>query len=273
MPDYAGSTVLVTGASKGLGEAYARELASRGADLVLVARSADALERVARRIRAEHGVRVDVIAADLADREGLGALLQELDRADGPIDLLINNAGIGAVGPFLDGPLEPDLRSIDLNVTALITLVHAIGGRMRARGRGGIINVSSLAAFQPMPFQTTYAASKAFLLSFTEALSEELRGTGVRVMAAHPGPVQTGFFDATTAEVPPDADSPESVAAKTLDDFARGRTNSYPGRASRRLGTLPARFLPRRAVVRLAGGFTRRAGFAEARNSEAPEGR
>ncbi|PRX90013.1 SDR family NAD(P)-dependent oxidoreductase [Allonocardiopsis opalescens] len=269
MDDYAGSTALITGASKGLGEAYARELAARGADLVLVARSADALERVARQIRTERGVRVDVIAADLADRSCVDALLREIDKDGRPVDLLINNAGIGAVGPFLDEPLGPNLGSIDLNVTALVALVHAIGGRMRARGRGGIINVASLAAFQPMPFQATYAASKAFLLSFTEALAEELRGTGVRVMAAHPGPVDTGFFDATTAEIDPQADSAESVAARTLDDFTRGRTNSYPGKASRRLSTLAPRVLPRAAVARLAGDFNRRAGLAGARNKAA----
>ncbi|GAA3124028.1 hypothetical protein GCM10020001_050980 [Nonomuraea salmonea] len=129
---------------------------------------------------------------------------------------------------------------------------------MVARGSGGVINVSSTAAFQPMPYQASYAATKAFVLSFTEALAEELRGTGVHVMAAHPGAIATGFFDGTSATIDPRADTPAAVAARTLDDYARRRPVSYPGSPVNRMMTWPARLLPRTAVARIAGAFNRR---------------
>lgn len=165
----------------------------------------------------------------------------------------------GSAGPFLSRPLEAQLRTVGLNISGVLALTHAIGGDMAARGSGGIINVSSTAAFQPLPYQASYAATKAFVLSFSEALAEELRGTGVHVMAAHPGAVATGFFDGTSATIDPAAaDTPATVAAQSLDDYARGRTASYPGRGINRLMTWAARLLPRRAVARVAGAFNRR---------------
>lgn len=270
MHDYTRTTALVTGASKGLGEAYARELASRGAHLVLVARSADALHSLAGQIRAAHSVRVDVLAADLSDRRSPQSVADALGGLGLDVDLLVNNAGTGSVGPFLGRPLEPSLQSVDVNVTALVGLTHLLGARMLERGHGGIINVASTAAFQPMPYQAGYAATKAFVLSFTEALAEELRGTGVRVMAAHPGATDTGFFDRTTASMDPKTtDSPASVAARTLDDYARGRSASYPGRTSGRAGTLAPRLLPRTTVARLTGGLNRKAGFDDVSDLDA----
>ncbi|MBU6529524.1 SDR family NAD(P)-dependent oxidoreductase [Streptomyces sp. NPDC057245] len=264
MYDYTRTTALVTGASKGLGEAYARELASRGAHLVLVARSGDALEALAGQIREAHSVRVDVIAADLSDRRSPQAVVDAVDELGLDIDLLVNNAGTGAVGPFLGRPLGPTLQSVDVNITALVGLVHLLGARMVARGHGGIVNVASTAAFQPMPYQASYAATKAFVLSFTEALAEEVRGTGVRVMAAHPGATDTGFFDGTTASMNPKAtDAPADVAARTLDDFARGRFLSFPGRASQRAGAFVPRLLPRGTVTRLTGNLNRKVGFQD----------
>lgn len=262
MHDYTNTTALVTGASKGLGEAYARELASRGAHLILVARSADALHALADEIRATHSVRVDVIAADLSDRQGPQRVVDAVDGLALDVDLLVNNAGMGTVGTFFDRPLAPNLQSVDVNVNALVGLVHLLGGRMVQRGRGGIVNIASTAAFQPMPYQASYAATKAFVLSFTEAVAEEVRGTGVRVMAAHPGATATGFFDRTTAVMNPKfTDAPADVAARTLDDFARGRAVSFPGRASQRAGVWVARVLPRTTVTRLTGVLNRRLGF------------
>jgi short-subunit dehydrogenase len=263
MHAYANTTALITGASKGLGEAYARELARRGANLILVARSADVLRDLAGQIQAAHHVRVDVIAADLSDRQSPQAVADEIKRLGLDVDLLVNNAGLGSVGPFLTRPLEPNLQSVDVNVTALVGLTHLLGADMLQRGQGGVINVASSAAFQPMPYQASYAATKAFVLSFTEALAEELRGTGLRVMAAHPGATDTGFFSRTTASMDPKADTPESVAANTLDDFARGRSASYPGRAFNRAGTWASRLLPRTTVARITGGLNRKAGFQD----------
>jgi short-subunit dehydrogenase len=259
--EYTGITALVTGASKGLGTAYALELARRGANLVLVARSAGALERLATRIREAHGVRVEVIAADLGDRTGPAHVAAELRARAIDVDLLLNNAGLGSVGPFLDRPFEQQALSVDVNITGLLALTHLLGQAMRARRRGGIINVASSAAFQPMPYQAGYAATKAFVLSFSEALAEELSGSGVRVMAAHPGPVDTGFFDGTTARMDARADTPEAVAAETLDDFASGKHASYPGRAGNRWKSWGARFLPRRRVTAITGRINRKAGF------------
>ncbi|AXK35095.1 SDR family NAD(P)-dependent oxidoreductase [Streptomyces armeniacus] len=267
MHDYTNTTTVVTGASKGLGEAYARELASRGAHLVLVARSSDALNTLAGQLRKAHSVRVDVIAADLSDRRAAQTVADTVEELGLEADLLVNNAGTGSVGPFLGRPLEPNLRSVDVNVTALVALCHLLGARMVERGRGGIVNVASTAAFQPMPYQAGYAATKAFVLSFTEALAEEVRHTGVRVMAAHPGAIDTGFFDGTTASVDPRAaDTPARIAAGTLDDFARGRSVSYPGRAFNRAGTWASRLLPRTTVVRITGGLNRKLGFDDVRD-------
>jgi uncharacterized protein len=257
--DFRGITALVTGASKGLGRAYALELARRGARLVLLARSEQDLRQLAEEIRLRQGGSLpEVITADLTAPGGTERCLQELRGRGLAVDLLINNAGAGSAGPFLDRPLEPQLRSVELNVGGLLGLTHAIGGEMVARGSGGIINVSSTAGFQPMPYQASYAATKAFVLSFTEALAEELRGTDVHVMAAHPGAIATGFFDGTSATIDPAADSPETVASQTLDDYARRRLASYPGRGMNRIFTWPARLLPRTTVTRVAGAFNRR---------------
>ncbi|WAP60231.1 SDR family NAD(P)-dependent oxidoreductase [Streptomyces sp. S465] len=271
MDGYSGITALVTGASKGLGEAYARELARRGARPVLVARSGDALRRVADTIREEYGVEAATEAVDLAAPDGVSRLIAELDRRGRTIDLLVNNAGAGTVGPFLDSSLTRHVDSVGLNVVALMSLCHQLGGRMIARGTGGIINVASTAAFQSMPYQASYAATKAFVLSFTEALAEEFRGAGVRVMAAHPGATATGFFDGTSATMKPAfTDAPGRVAARTLDAFAKGAVNAYPGRASFRATTWAARVLPRTTATRLTARLNRAMGFDRAHDLDAP---
>jgi short-subunit dehydrogenase len=263
--DYRGVTALVTGASKGLGRAYALELARRGARPILLARSEQDLRQLAAEIRELHGgPEPEVITGDLAAPAGPERILQELRDRGLTVDLLLNNAGAGSTGPFLRRPLGPQLSTVGLNVSGLLALTHALGTDMVARGSGGIINVSSTAAFQPMPFQGTYAATKAFVLSFSEALADELRGTGVHVMAAHPGAVATGFFDGTTATIDARvADTPEYVAARTLDDYTRRRAASYPGRTMTRPLTWVARLLPRTAVVRATGMLNRRLRFHE----------
>ncbi|MFE3456845.1 SDR family NAD(P)-dependent oxidoreductase [Nocardiopsis aegyptia] len=237
-----------------------RELAVRGAHLVLVARSADALGRLAEELRATRGVRAEVVAADLAAPDGPGEVVAALRERGTEVDLLVNNAGMGAVGPFLAGPFDRDRRSVDLNITGLMALTHAIGSRMLERGSGGILNIASSAAFQPMPYQAGYAATKAFVLSFTEAVAEELRTSDIRVMAAHPGATDTGFFDDTSATMAAKAVSPRRVAGRILDDFSRGRTISFPGRVSDRVLTFLPRLLRRSTTARLAGGFNRRIG-------------
>jgi short-subunit dehydrogenase len=260
-------TALVTGASKGIGRALAHELASRGADIILVARSQAALSRLADDLRARHGVTVTAIAADLATPAGTSDLLRKLADHELPTDLLINNAGIGAVGPFLDSSLDQHHRSIGLNITGLTTLTYEMGRSMVARGAGGIINVASTAAFQPMPYQASYAATKAFVLSLTEALAEELRDTGVHVMAAHPGGTDTSFFAATTATMhPAHMDTAERVAVDILNAYAKRQAAAYPGRFTNRAATLASRFLTRRSVTTLTANLNRKLGLHEARH-------
>lgn len=271
MFEYRGTTALITGASKGIGEALAWDLAGRGAHLALVARSVDALEDLSLRLRSRTNVTVEVIAADLSDIDAAAEVVEQLEAKNIDVDLLFNNAGMGAVGPFLTRPLGPTLQSVDLNITALVRLTHALGHQLLKRRRGGIINVASVAGFQPMPFQASYGATKAFVLSFTEALGEELRDSGVRVMAAHPGPVATGFFDNTTARIDPHAVTPERIARKILDDFARGRSTSFPGRPSDRATAFVSRLLPRATISRIVGNLNRKNGYDNVSDIPSPD--
>ena len=185
---------LITGASMGIGEAFAEALALRGYDLGLVARSGPALATIAERIRTVRGVRVETIVADLEDRNALERTGDEAQAQFGRVDLLINNAGFGAHGPFETLDPQRNLGQVRLNVEALVALTNRFAPAMLTRGTGGVINVASTAAFQPVPYMAVYGASKAFVLSFSEALAEEFRGRGVRVLALCPGATRTNFF-------------------------------------------------------------------------------
>ncbi|HEY6236260.1 MAG TPA: SDR family oxidoreductase, partial [Candidatus Elarobacter sp.] len=188
------STALITGASSGIGEAFARALAARGEDLVLVARSAERLEALAAELSAKHGVRAHVLPADLSDPKAVDALVAELTARGLTVTTLINNAGFGTHGEFasLDAARERD--EVIVNVLAPVQLTHALLPAMVARKSGAIVNVGSTASFQPVPYMAVYGATKAFLLSFSEALAEEVRAHGVRVVALCPGQTDTAFF-------------------------------------------------------------------------------
>ena len=180
---------IVTGASSGMGLVFARELARNGHNVLVVARRRDRLEKLARDTSPESGSVVP-LAADLGTTEGLESVVERI--ADlGSIDLLVNNAGIATSGNFQDSILENELAEIGLNVSAVVTLTHAVLAGMVTRRTGAIINLASVVAFQPFPHFATYAASKAFVLSFTEALAEEVKGSGVRIMALCPGAAKT----------------------------------------------------------------------------------
>jgi len=187
------TTALVTGASAGIGEAFARELAVRGHDLVLVARRADRLDDEAARLGAAHGLTVEPLVADLATPDGVGMVAARLADPSRPIDVLVNNAGVGSSGSFWELPVEHEVAMIHLNVVALVQLTHAALAPMVARNAGGVINVSSLGAYQPVPFNATYGATKAFVSSFSQAVHEELKGTGVKCMVLSPGFTRTEF--------------------------------------------------------------------------------
>jgi short-subunit dehydrogenase len=262
MFDYRGSTALVTGASKGLGAAFAEALAERGMNLVLVARSTDELNVLSTRLYAKYKVRRTVLSIDLADPSSPQTLAEELEHRGIQVDLLVNNAGFGLSGEFLSHDPNQEKAEIEVNVQALVALTHHFGKAMAARGKGGIINVASNASFQPLPYMATYAATKAFVLHFSEAVHHELAGRGVHVMATCPGPTATSFFDDTSTQMSPkDMDSSESVVRKTLEAFDQGRVVAYPGRPTVRITSWLPRLLPRALVVKLAALATGKMGL------------
>lgn len=262
---YKGKTALITGASKGLGTAFAKALAARGANVVLLARSTEKLESLAQSLATQYGVKCIALSIDLTASNAAQLVEKELDARGLVVDLLINNAGLGHSGSFLSHDLLAEQASVQLNIQALVGLSHAFGTRMATAKQGGIINIASNASFQPVPYMAVYAATKAFVLSFTEALRYELVGDGVQVMAACPGPTATSFFEGTkTGMKEKNFDTAESVVERTLVAFDKGEAVTYPGRFSVRVATVLPRFFPRKTVVRLSGAATRGMGLADA---------
>lgn len=197
MPDPAEAerpgTVLVTGASGGIGYELSKLFARDGHNLVLVSRNGARLEEVARELKAKHGVRCTILAGDLSVPGSPAALFEEIEKASIEIDVLVNNAGFGSLGLYHERPVEEQLEMIQLNVTSLAHLTRLVLPGMVARKRGRIVNVASIAAYQPGPFMAVYYATKAFVVSFSEAIANELHTTGVKVTAICPGPTRTGF--------------------------------------------------------------------------------
>jgi short-subunit dehydrogenase len=250
---------LVTGASSGIGLAFARALRSRGARLILVARRGERLKDLARELGGEK--EAEVMVADLTAPGAIPGLTAAIEARGFTVDLLVNNAGLGHTGRFQEEGRDSVLRMIDLNVRALVELTHALLPGMVARGRGRIINVASNAAFQPVPFLTVYAATKAFVLSFTEGLATELAGTGVRVQALCPGLTRTEFQ--TVAEPGPGlliakmpAMSAEEVVACSLRALEGGRLRVVAGFANRLMAAVES-FVPRAIVRRAAAELYR----------------
>jgi short-subunit dehydrogenase len=251
----------VTGASAGIGAAFAERLAKDGYDLILVARSRDRLEAAAKQLHKQHGITAEPLPADLTDAAELRIVERVVEDAD--LDLLVNNAGFGTVGAFAKLETDREEQQIRLNVVALVRLTRAALPGMLARKRGNIINVSSLAAFQPAPYNATYGATKAFVNSFTEGLHEELRGTGVRVQALCPGFTRTEFQARAGIDVS-DLPSfvwmtPEAVVDAALTGLRTGDVVCVPGLANRTLVTLIGT-LPRNLLRRIAANLGRRYG-------------
>ena len=250
-----GSTALVTGASSGIGEQLARQLAARGVNLALVARSEDRLNALSAELRQAHpSASITVITADLSTADAPRELVDRLEQADVTVDLLINNAGVGSHQRFVDEDPAAVLRQIQLNCVSPVALTAKLLPGMLTRDTGGIINVASTAAFQPVPTMAVYGAGKAFVLSFTEALWAETRASGVRVLALCPGPTDTRFFETAGEEqfLTRGRQSPQQVAAAALQAYESGRAPSIvPGRSNRMLAT-GYRFFPRSVMVRMA---------------------
>ena len=249
---------LVTGATSGIGRAFAQRLARDGCDLILVARSRSALEEFASELESSSGVSVETLACDL----GVGSQLAQVERklADTTdLDLLVNNAGFLTQGDF--GELDRDREEELVRVMgiAVMRLTHAVIGGMRARGSGAVLNVSSRAAFGPAKRTATYSATKAFVNSLTVALASELAGTGVRVHAVCPGNVRTEIFERAGRPVPTEAIEPEAVVDHALAELARGAVVSVPGERSR--DRWLRRNLPQRLLTKCAAVFRRLSGL------------
>ncbi|MEA2971675.1 MAG: uncharacterized protein QOG82_133 [Actinomycetota bacterium] len=251
---------LVTGASSGIGAAFARRLAASGSDLVVVARRRDRLEELAAELATTHGVHVEAMAADLTDPGQLALVEARLGDPDRPVDLLVNNAGAGGHGAFAALPVDGVEAMIRLNLLAPVRLTSAALPAMVARGSGGIVNVSSISGEQPIPFVATYAATKAFLTSLSESVHDEVRDKGVSVTAVLPGFTRTGFHD--RADMGRDIPKPfwipaDDVAQAALAAVARGQAICVP-RFSYRVLVALARHAPRGLVRRVAGMVGRR---------------
>jgi len=252
------STALVTGATAGIGLEFARQLAEKGHDIVLVARDRARLEDVSDDLRRTFAVETEIIVADLADRASVGKVAERLDDDARPVDLLVNNAGFGLGRSFLQNDVEVEERLLDVLCRAVLVLSHAGASAMGRRGHGAIVNVSSVAGFAAMG---TYSAAKSWVTVFSEGLASELSGTGVTVTALCPGFVHTEFHDRARLNMsalpePMWLEAP-TLVRRALQDVNRGRVVSVPGVQYRALVAL-MRAAPRTAVRRTSGSLHRR---------------
>jgi hypothetical protein len=254
---------LITGASAGIGEAFARQLARKGYDVVLVARRRDRLEKLAELVTAAHGVVAEIFEADLAQPDAVAAVEARLRQGD--ISMLVNCAGFGTRGEFASLPEEREVEEIDVNVRALTRLSHSALEMMVPAHSGTIINVASTGAFQPVPYMATYAATKAYVLSFSEALHEEAKPHGVTVTCVCPGATRTEFQQVAGVDeraLRTGWATPDSVAAAALRAAARGKAVLVPG-GMNQATALSNRFMPRFVVRKIAGAIFKRAGTSE----------
>jgi short-subunit dehydrogenase len=252
------NTTLITGASSGIGETFARKLAAQQHDVLLVARSEDKLIALCNELGLNHNIRAQYVVLDLSQPDAPARLLEETRERNLEIDLLINNAGFGSMGDFATLDLNRELNMIDLNVRSLVELTYLFLQPMRERGSGSIINVASTASFQPVPFMATYAATKAFVLSFSEALWEENRPYGVKVMALCPGVTETAFFEASGMKRPPGRviQTSEQVVEVALRALKRGKSSVISGWPNR-VTVETERLVPRALILRAVGAIMR----------------
>lgn len=248
-------TALITGASSGIGKAFAQELAAQKTDLVLVSRSAEKLQQLAKQMQEKFKIQTEVIVQDLTAQGATQSVFNTVSSQGLEIDLLINNAGFGDYGAFAETKLAKQVNMIQLNITALVELTYLFLPGMQKRGQGGIINVSSIAAFQPLPYLSVYAASKAFVLSFSEALWAENQDTGVYILALCPGPTESNFFE--VAEFPQSFENKQNkgyaTAEEVVQDALKALAKNQPRAVTGGLGNqiivnLP-RLLPRNMLL------------------------
>jgi short-subunit dehydrogenase len=249
---FRGAWALVTGASSGIGEDFARQLAGRGCNVVVTARSEGKLQALAAQLGAAHGVQARAVAADLSADGGLAKLCREVDALGVAVDHVIANAGFGTWGPFAGQTTRSQTEMVRLNCESVVGVAHHFLGGMIARRRGGVLLVASTAAFQPTPTYAVYAATKAFVKSFGEALADEVRGTGVRVSVLCPGPVPTGFQGRAGGSISEAQKrsvlTASEVAERGLEAYAAGKVLFVPG-AMNRVGAVVSTVMPNAIVI------------------------
>ncbi|MEA2309955.1 MAG: uncharacterized protein QOI65_2241 [Thermoleophilaceae bacterium] len=258
-PPSESSTALVTGASSGIGAEIARELAKRGRGVTLTARRKDRLEELAKELTERHGVRAESVACDLSSPAARRRMVQTIADRGLEVEVLVNNAGFGSAGRFQELDADAELRMVRTNVEAVVDLCSSYVPDMVARGQGAVLNVASVAAYQPVPRQSTYAATKAFVLSFTEGLHVDLKGTGVTATALCPGPTKTEFGEvadipAELFNIPGLVYSAEQMAVAGVKAMERGRRVVVPG-ATNLAGAVGGRLMPRALVLPLIDRF------------------
>jgi short-subunit dehydrogenase len=261
MKTYQGITALITGASSGIGKSLAELLASQGANLVIAARSRDKLEELATSLRTKHRVQIAVVPVDLSRSDGSRALFEATRSMNLEIDLLVNNAGFGKWGDFLEFDSATYAEMMQLNINSVVELCHLYLPSMLKKRAGGIINVASTAAFLPVPFASVYSASKSFVLFFSEALHGEYKSKGLTVMALCPGGTESNFANVANAAVElPKAgfDTAESVARTALAAFLNSKSSVITGRKNYFPAAILPRLLPREWVIQLSGNIWKR---------------
>lgn len=254
MKQLTGKTALVTGASSGIGLAIARALAARGTNLIITARSENKLNEIAAELQ-KKGVKVQVFTGDLSQKGAAQILFEQVEQAGLQVDLLVNNAGFGKWGEFLEVDRAKYDEMLQLNIHALTELCHLFIPGMLKRGEGGIINLGSTASFIPVPFAAVYSASKAYVLLFTEALQGEYGDRGLSFMTLCPGGTESNFATVANPNIKTTngfRDTPEFVAETGLDAFLRGDLYVITGNNNKRVAILP-RFLSRKAVLKIVG--------------------
>jgi short-subunit dehydrogenase len=249
-------TALITGASGGIGKCFAEKLAAKNTNLIIVARSENKLNALAQQLEQQHNIQVDVIVKDLSQTSAPQEVFDAVQAKGLSVDLLINNAGFGDYGEFIQTDCDRQIQMIQLNNIAVVALTHKFLPQMRERGSGSIINVSSIAAYQPIPYLSIYAATKAFVRSFSEALWAENRQHGVRVLVVSPGPTETNFFE--EANFPPalarnakSMSTPEEVVDEAMKALENGNAAVVVGGIASKFITGLSSVMPRETLLNL----------------------
>lgn len=248
------STALITGASKGIGKCFAEKLAAKNTNLIIVARSEDKLNALAQQLQQQYNIQVEVIVKDLSQTSAPQEVFDAVEAKGLNVDILINNAGFGDYGEFVQTDCDRQIQMIQLNNIAVVALTHKFLPQMRERGSGSIINVSSIAAYQPLPYLSIYAATKAFVRSFSEALWAENRQYGVRVLVVSPGPTETDFFE--EANFPPalagnakSMSTPEEVVDEAMKALENGNAAVVVGGIASKFITGLSSVMPRETLL------------------------